>query len=739
MLKEFSALLNQIKKSLFYIILPDVFYSTAILLLISFSAIYAYSSYSTILLSIGLAFFIVLITTLSKLMVYSSYSFERELNLIDIINKSLGKEICVALSALLLVSEVLSIVLGFRIFKILLSDLLNQYYLKLFFPVVIIGLNVCAIIFNKYKNTIHFFTLGLFIVSIAMIAKAHYPTSDAYESFTVLAHQKFSFWTTFALFFPVVTNFTIEFSKSAFESMAIFKKTIYRKVLETVISLALVGFLCILFLNFYSAYVPKAFAVSHSLAIVKNTPYPIFIFMYLFSVITINQYTSLKNATRIIVDVISLNSGRLWVASFAQSYKKLIIPLLIVFLTLFVTYSIDYFLPIFATVYLINFGCINLIALINLTINKPIWRPVFRIPALLPLMCSIFCFIGIFLINAGLGFSIILIMLGLYFVMSQISYKKDSHDLRSNFKFYLMKQLMNQLSESETNQSSWVPQFLIINESLQDDKNMIYFIDTLAKSGGLCSLLTVAPETWQNKEKLLYLKSSMKSFIKKHELNCLAEIVTPEEDEDLLSYIQAYGIGPIKPNTVVRLIEGDKLSKLDYKIVQVCQKRQKNVLFYKEPAASEFSLDDPDLNISLWWDSKARDSIDLSLNFLSTIQNTCQDFNRKVKFYHFSESKESAEAVETYLENFIRVNRIKADIEVVVVKRMSDAPQFLQNSDLVFVPLRAAKTDESDADYQKYLLGAVKSTAELKRCIYVIALDDVNHYENYEAQHTPSS
>lgn len=594
-------------------------------------------------------------------------------------------------------------------------------------------------IYIKYiKENWNFYStafLTLLTISITLIISGHFP-NNIENNDAVLFKNHFSFWTTFALFFPTIINLKIHIKEG--EDFNTQKKSIYSGLLGFSSSIFIIGMTYIFTLKFYASHLNPILCAHNKLYIIKSTYCPLIIYIYLFGT-SIASILSSLHFNNEIIKTISQHFN--FIKVLMKQVLLIRIPIGTVFtftLSALIAYyiNLENLLPICTVVYLLSFSLINLVAFMNLKMNKPTWRPIFKTYPVLSGLACILCIVSILIINPTLSISITATLLSIYYILSKFNFRRGIYDIRDSFKFYLMKQIIYDLAKKTRTNLSWHPNLLIMNINLNKNKNLIFLANTITQSSGFCAIVTIIPKSWGSPERVISIKESLDGFIRKNKLSCLNEVaISDNENKTILNYISAYGLGPIKPNTVLIPINDETLFNIET-VIQLCIQLQKNILFFKEniESAQSILINNEKIHIDIWWNSKARESVDLMLNFISILQNTLLKKSIKITLKYFINRPGAENEVKKQFDSFMMKSRFHITVEVITESNFKNYQHYSINSDIVFVPLsfNNQQQEKGDFKYKQRLKSMLKMTDKLKTVLFIAALDNINHNENFE-------
>jgi len=205
-------------------------------------------------------------------------------------------------------------------------------------------------------------------------------------------------------------------------------------------------------------------------------------------------------------------------------------------------------------VFLYTYGMTNLAAFVESFGANPSFRPRFRYYHWsTALLGSMACVWTAFQINAAAAGSAALLLGVLLFLLRKNKAAATYGDARRGFVYQRIRNNLYTLAKMSIHAKNWRPTVLVFSGNPNARLSLITYARWLGVNCGIVSLVSVLVGRLEDlREQRDREKQCLARFVETNELEIFPEVVTMEDfDRDLTLFLQAYSIGPIKPNVVL--------------------------------------------------------------------------------------------------------------------------------------------------------------------------------------------
>ena len=250
--------------------------------------------------------------------------------------------------------------------------------------------------------------------------------------------------------------------------------------------------------------------------------------------------------------------------------------------------------------------------------------------------------------------------------------------------------------------------------------SLIELADGFSHNRGLMTVSSVLPSGSRNLGQQVKLEKTIRDYLDKRGVQSLVRVVTANNPFDgALRLIEAYGLGPLVPNTIV-LGDSEEPSRRE----QYCQmiasihNSKRNLVIFRENTKNSFGLR---RRIDVWWGGMQNNgSLMLLLAYL--LRTDINWRNAQIYLKLVVPDLAAAAAAQNNLNDFVKRLRIDVVSQVIEAEGRS-FPDILhqssQNADLIFLGM--AKPGDNYTHYYESLQARV---ANLPSTIFVLAAPD---------------
>ena len=407
----------------------------------------------------------------------------------SIISRSLGLEIGGSIGVPLYFSLAFSVVLyifGFR------------EGLRFLFPasppllidLLVFGTIAVIIFFSTdVAFRIQYLILGLIAASLISVLAAGMGTVPDFVIH--LPPENVSFWTVFAVFFPAATGIMAGANMSG--ELKNPRKSITVGTLWA-IGIGLVVYLLLAF--WLASSVERSTLVSNFLVLLEYSYIGWVVVVGLLAATFSSAINSFVGASRVLH---AMGEHRViprgaWLSRRATSgipRNAVLFTVLVVGLSLLLR-DINAIAPLITLFFLITYGMVNMVVLLESNLSLTSFRPLFKIPWIIPLAGTVGSFFVMFIINPVFSLVAVILVVGFYYLLMyrHIEYRSPYGDVRSSLFVSIAEWAAKKSLELPASQErAWRPNLLIPADSPAELRGVSEFVRDITYPRGSVSIL----------------------------------------------------------------------------------------------------------------------------------------------------------------------------------------------------------------------------------------------------------
>ena len=506
------------------------------------------------------------------------------------------------------------------------------------------------------------------------------------------------FWVVFAIFFPAVTGFTQGVSMSGDLKDA--GKSLPRGTFMAVGMSIVVYFLAAIV---FAATLPTSTLMGEYDAMKRVSAAAFLIRAGVIAATLSSAMASFLGAPRILQ---SLSSDRIFpfLLPFAKGVGPVNNPRRGVLLSAAIAFAtvglgkLNLIAPVVSMFFLISYGLLNYATFFEARAGSPSFRPRFRwYDQRLSLAGALACLLVMLAIDWKSGVVAMAILFGIFQYLRRTSGPARWADSRRSYHLQRIRANLLAAAQEPEHPRDWRPQLLVFSDDAHRRQRLLQVAEWLEGDTGFATVVRILEGEGV---KMLKLREEAEKELRKNIAECGSEafplvVVAPEMTQGIHTLVQAYGIGPLKVNTVllnwfeheptikrgVREILYGRRIKTAFRLgcnIIVSKANDKDWEDLKRIPAQERRID-------VWWWDDASSHLMLLLAYLTTRNKDWEGSRIRVLAPGFEHPTEDSMAVfRQKLENY----RIEAEPETVFNARASNVIGYSQGSSLVFLPFR---------------------------------------------------
>ncbi|MEM9769707.1 MAG: Na-K-Cl cotransporter, partial [Cyanobacteria bacterium P01_D01_bin.71] len=261
--------------------------------------------------------------------------------------------------------------------------------------------------------------------------------------------------------------------------------------------------------------------------------------------------------------------------------------------------------PVLTMFFLTTYMVLNVAAGIEGFLQSPSFRPTFKVPWVLSLLGALGCISIMFLINAVATVMAAAIVLGIYLWLERREIEGTWGDVRQGVWLSLIRTGLFRI-KGPLDSKNWRPHLLVFSGAPTKRWHLLDMANALTHQRGLFTVASVLPEGSRDVGRQEKLEATLQEYLEKRGIQAFVRLVTASDPfQGMKQLIEAYGIGPLLPNTVLlgdtENPEGrDRFSEL----VAQCHQAKRNVIILRS-SPEQFTLVQRRPNrfrrIDVWW------------------------------------------------------------------------------------------------------------------------------------------
>lgn len=409
-----------------------------------------------------------------------------------------------------------------------------------------------------------------------------------------------SFWLVFAVFFPAVTGVMAGANMSGDlknPRKSIPSGTISAVVITTLVYMGLVFVAALLatekeLLENYNVFIDKAY-------------YAPIVLAGLLGATLSSALGSFVGAPRILL---ALGEKRILPKSdfLSKTNKKgepfnaMIITAIIVLVGLSLR-DLNTIAPLITMFFMITYAMVNVVALIEQSLALPSFRPTLKIPILIPLIGAFGSLTVMFIINAAVALTSLVLIVVFYFYLVRKKLVSEAGDSRSGLFTALAEWSTKKTTQLSPTREvrSWRPDLLIPVLVPKEIRSSFKLIEDIVAPKGSVKFLAVKSFDKDAEDRLNAFLPSISSRLKKKNIaSSFAFISGNDLTESLKISMQSLNAAFFKPNTLFLTMTRDNKHNTSYQnLINVAQQNKYGVLLYIPYENVGLSLEK---DITLW-------------------------------------------------------------------------------------------------------------------------------------------
>ncbi|MEQ9553568.1 MAG: Na-K-Cl cotransporter [Coleofasciculus sp. G3-WIS-01] len=375
--------------------------------------------------------------------------------------------------------------------------------------------------------------------------------------------------------------------------------------------------------------------------------------------------------------------------------------------------------PVLSMFFLTTYLVLNVAAGIETFLRSPSFRPSFRVHWSISLLGAIGCLWVMFLLNAMATFMAAIIVLSVYIWLERRELESAWGDVRQGIWMALVRTGITRLDYTPDTKN-WRPHILVFSGAPTRRWHLVEFAANLTHKRSLFTVASVIPSGSRDPAKQLEMEATIREYLEKRGVQGLARLISaPDPFIGAERLVEAYGIGPLVPNTILLGDSEESTRRGSYcQMIANLHQARRNVVILRDVEERGFGRRQ---RIDLWWGGlQANGGLMLILAYL--LRTSMEWRGAEINLKLVVANAAAAKATRTNLEELTQQLRIGARSQVIEAKGRP-FPEILrrssQSADLVFLGM--AKPMD---DYTSYYERLQDLATGLPTTVFVLAEPD---------------
>jgi len=382
--------------------------------------------------------------------------------------------------------------------------------------------------------------------------------------------------------------------------------------------------------------------------------------------------------------------------------------------------------------FLTTYGLLNLAAALEAFLDNPSWRPAFRVKWWISLTGAVASFTVMFFLNAAAAVAAFSVGIVIYIWVHKRHLNRRWQDIRISFWQFLFRVLVYRLRDYEADIRNWRPNLLLFAGEPTRHWYLVELAHALSQERGILTMATVVRED-ESEDHLSLIEQRVAQLCERGHVTALNRVHRSDNlmhgIRDLIKY---YGLGPIRPNTVLLGHSYDFRHQQDFTdLIDHTASEGHNVILAREN--SEVKSDSR--RIVIWWSGSMRNlGFMLAIAYLMQHSEIWSGMRIQVNsivepnhdFAHYSENLKSLLA-NSRIQAETSVWRHESDVDVFQeIRRMSS------DAEVVLMSMRPPSDYETPESYEAYYHNLIAELPKVPLLIQVLAAEDLPFFDLFK-------
>ncbi|NOR71660.1 MAG: amino acid permease [Methylomarinum sp.] len=503
------------------------------------------------------------------------------------------------------------------------------------------------------------------------------------------------FWVIFALFFPAVTGFTQGVNMSGD-----LQDPEFSLPLGTFSAIFLSIFVYLLAVVAYAGSITKMELIDIPNPMTQVALFEHAIIAGVVAATLSSALASFLGAPRILQ---SLANDRLWkiLLPFAKGSgsnnnprRGILLSAAIALLTVFIGH-LNMIAPVVSMFFLISYGLINFATYFEATADSPSFRPTFHwFNKNLSLLGGLLCLGAMLAINIIAGIIALAILMAIYYYLRNTGMRSRWADGWRSFHLFRIREHLLAAYREPEHPRDWRPNILLFPIHYPGSQTLYRFAALLEAQSGFTTVIRIVLGTGAKlKGRKQQSELALQQELKDQNLQAFPLVLTASSiDISIHTLIQAYGIGPLRANTILLpwLAKDHGLNTQPGHSythhLRVALRLQCNLLILAEPQPKqENKLSNNDnKRVDIWWAGGASSHLSLLLSYLLQRNEDWEDCELRLLCVPIQNKPVDVDNLNQHLDEI----RIPAKIKRVSALNHDSLIAESADANMIFLPFR---------------------------------------------------
>ncbi len=384
--------------------------------------------------------------------------------------------------------------------------------------------------------------------------------------------------------------------------------------------------------------------------------------------------------------------------------------------------NLEIIAPVLTMFFLTTYGALNVAAGLERFLRSPSFRPKFKIHWAFSLLGAVGCFWVMALINSGATLVASIFVGGVYIWLKKRELTAAWGDLRRGLWMAVIRTGLLGLRQ-ESDARNWRPYTLVFSGAPTRRWHLVDLANCFSHSQGLLTVSTVVPEESITPERSGVLESKIRDYCERRGVRALVRVIpAPDAYSGVKRLVEAYGVGPLIPNSVL-LGQNHELSKDRKKfcsLVSDLYRAKRNVFILRAEEKMGFRQRK---RIDIWWGGlQGNGALMLILGYLT--QTSLIWKGSEVHLRMVVKDEKAKEETFRNLQGIIERTRTNFIPHVITSSGQNFWDLVLEHSqdaDLVFLGIRKPQDD-----FVNYWDKLLTETTNLPATVFVLASEEID-------------
>jgi hypothetical protein len=379
--------------------------------------------------------------------------------------------------------------------------------------------------------------------------------------------------------------------------------------------------------------------------------------------------------------------------------------------------------------FLTTYGLLNLAAGLEAFIDNPSWRPAFRVKWWICMAGAIASFAVMFLLNAVAAVAAFSVGIAIYLSVYKRHLNRSWQDIRTSFWQFLFRVLLYRLRGYEQDVRNWRPNLLVFTGAPTRRWYLVRLADALSQNRGILTIGLVVREE-ESEQHLELLEQRISQIFDEEQVIALTRVYRSDNVmHGIRDMIRHYGLGPIRPNTVLLGHSLDFHHERDFAdlIVHAYEEAQNVILAHEWPEVESHSH-----RIDIWW-SGDKDYLGFMLAIAYLMQRSEVWSGIDIRINTFVDTEGNSTRYADNLEAMLANDRI--DAEVSVWPLGDDANMFAEirrlsaSAEVLMMGMLPPQSHEDADAYERYGRRLIERLPQVPLLIHVLPAEDLPFFD----------